>query len=76
MTDIISPADLARHLFKTDGHLAPNPYPLNTSERAEFSQAICDLYIADSREAVSALDEMFGDALNQLKALKGRASCL
>jgi hypothetical protein len=50
MMEQISPADLAKHLFKTDGHLAPNPYPFASPERAEFSQAIYELYVKDSEE--------------------------
>ena len=51
----ISPADLAKHLFKTDGHFAPNPYPANSVEQAQFSKKIYELYVKDSEESKAQL---------------------
>jgi hypothetical protein len=71
----ISPADLAKHLFKTDGHFAPNPYPFASPERVEFSQAIYELYVKDSQEAKAQLDHMFGDPIGQLDSMKRGLLC-
>ena len=46
----ISPANLAKHLFKTDGHFAPNPYAWASPERAEFCRTIYELYVGESEE--------------------------
>ena len=51
----ISPADLAKHLFKTDGHFAPNPYNWASPERAEFSRTIYELYVEESEEISARL---------------------
>jgi len=71
----ISPADLAKHLFKTDGHFAPNPYPLGSSERAEFSGVIFDLYVKDTEESKAQLNEMFNDPIGQLDNMIRGLSC-
>lgn len=64
--DILSPAQLAEHMFKTDGHFAPNPYPLNSPERAEFDRKIYELYVKDSEESKAQLSHMFGDPVGDL----------
>lgn len=52
----ISPANLAKHLFKTDGHFAPNPYAWASPERAEFSRTIYELYVEESEEISTLLE--------------------
>ncbi len=40
---------------KTDGHFAPNPYPANSVEQAQFSKKIYELYVKDSEESKAQL---------------------
>jgi hypothetical protein len=60
--DIITPSALAEYGFKIDGHFAPNPYPLGSAERAEFSKKIYELYVKDSEESKAQLNSLLGGA--------------
>lgn len=73
--DIITPSALAEHVFKTDGHFAPNPYPTGSAERAEFDQKIYELYVKDSEDSKAQLNSMFGDPLGDLDSMIRGLKC-